>query len=189
MAAPLEDSIREQIRAEILSIDPLDELERLHINETLAWVDSGVGLFRTAKPATPPKHLVSYFAVVDHDHILLVDHKNAELWLPTGGHVEPDEHPRATVVREIQEELGLTPTQPIEAPLMITSAATAARTAGHIDVSLWYVVSGDRAQHLEYDRGEFNSINWFVFDAIPFQRSDPHMQRFIQKLTQKFSAS
>jgi 8-oxo-dGTP pyrophosphatase MutT (NUDIX family) len=189
VASPFEDSIRGQIRAEILSIDPLDELERLHINETLAWVNSGVGLFRTAKPATPPKHLVSYFAVVDHGYILLVDHKNAGLWLPTGGHVEPDEHPRATVVREIQEELGLTPANPIEAPLMITSATTVARTAGHIDVSLWYVVSGDRTQNLEYDRGEFNSINWFAFDAIPFQQSDPHMQRFIQKLTRKFSAS
>ena len=39
--------------------------------------------------ATPPKHLVSSFALVDHDHIILVDHKYAERWLPTGGHVEP----------------------------------------------------------------------------------------------------
>jgi hypothetical protein len=27
----------------------------------------------------PPKHLVSYFAVVDGQHLLLVDHKNAQL--------------------------------------------------------------------------------------------------------------
>ena len=183
------DSIRDQIRAEILSVNPLDELERQHIQDALDWVDSGVELFRIEKPATPLKHLVSYFAVVDHGHILLVDHKNACLWLPTGGHVEPGEHPRATVVREIQEELGLTPTHAIEAPLMVTIATTSARTAGHIDVLLWYVIHGDREQNLEFDQGEFNSINWYSFDAIPFQRSDPHMKRFIQKLTRKFSAS
>jgi hypothetical protein len=31
-----------------------------------------------------PKHLVSYFALVDADHILLIDHKHAQSWLPTG---------------------------------------------------------------------------------------------------------
>lgn len=49
-------------RAEIASIVPLDDLERLHIADALAWVDSGAPLYRTAKPATPPKHLVAYFA-------------------------------------------------------------------------------------------------------------------------------
>ncbi len=186
MVSSFGDSIRSQIRSEILSINPFDELERLHVNDALAWVDSGVGLFRIIKPATPPRHLVSYFAVVDHDHILLVDHKNASLWLPTGGHVEPGEHPRITVAREIQEELGLIPVHAIEKPLMITCTTTTGHTAGHIDVSLWYVVCGNRAQKLEYDQDEFNSIKWFPFGAIPFHRSDPHINRFIQKLTQNF---
>ena len=187
MAVSSQNLIRDQIRAEILSIDPFDELESLHLNDALAWVDSGVGLFRIIKPATPSKHLVSYFAVVENNHILLVDHKNAGLWLPTGGHVEPDEHPRATVARELQEELGITAAHAIEAPLMITCATTTGNRAGHLDVSLWYVIYGNRAQKFEYDQSEFNSINWFAFDAIPFHRSDPHMNRFIQKLTQKLS--
>ena len=100
--------IRELIRTELAAIEPLDALEAEHLADALAWVDSGVDLFRVAKPATPPKHLVSYFAVVDADQILLVDHKNARLWLPAGGHVELGEHPRATVVRELEEELGFT---------------------------------------------------------------------------------
>ncbi|MFI5343447.1 MAG: NUDIX domain-containing protein [Chlamydiales bacterium] len=37
----------------------------------------------------------------------LVDHKKANLWLPAGGHVEPNEHPRETVKREILEELSI----------------------------------------------------------------------------------
>ena len=39
--------------------------------------------------------------------MLLVDHRNAKLWLPTGGHVERDEHPWRTVEREAAEEPGI----------------------------------------------------------------------------------
>jgi ADP-ribose pyrophosphatase YjhB (NUDIX family) len=116
--------MRAAIRRELESINPLDALERQHRSEALAWVDSGAPLFRTAKPATPPQHLVSYFAVIDGDSILLVDHKNAQLWLPPGGHVEVDEHPRDTVGREVREELGFTPAHAIEAPLMVTCTTT-----------------------------------------------------------------
>src|SRR5687767_6375732 len=91
--------MRAVVRAELEAIVPFDALESEHLSDALDWVDSGAELFRVAQPATPPKHLVSYFAVVDSEHILLVDHKNAQLWLPAGGHVEPLEHPRATVER------------------------------------------------------------------------------------------
>ncbi|HTE47080.1 MAG TPA: NUDIX hydrolase [Gemmatimonadaceae bacterium] len=174
--------MRELIRSELTGIEPLDVLEHTHLTDALAWVDSGADIFRVAKPATPPKHLVSYFAVVDADRILLVDHKNAGLWLPTGGHVEMDEHPRATVVRELEEELGLRAEHEIEAPLMITCTTTVGATAGHTDVSLWYVVRGNCAQELTFDETEFNAVRWFQFAQVPFERSDPHLRRFIRKL-------
>jgi hypothetical protein len=34
----------------------------------------------------------------------------------------------------------------------------------------------------DYDSREFNSIQWFGFDEIPYDRADPHMQRFVNKL-------
>lgn len=174
--------MRESIRAELNAIVPLDALERQYLADALAWVKSGVELCRVAKPATPPVHLVSYFAVVDADHLLLVDHRNAQLWLPTGGHVEPGEHPRDTVLRELAEELGLVPALPVAAPLMVTRTTTVGRTAGHTDVSLWYVVHASREQPLAFDREEFDAVRWFGFDEVPFERSDPHMERFIAKL-------
>lgn len=175
---------RQHIRNEIASIAPLDPLEAQHQADALAWVDSGIELIRQAKPATPPKHLVSYFAVVDADgqHILLVDHKNAQLWLPAGGHVEPEEHPRETVARELQEELGFAAAHDIGPPRMITCTGTVGLTAGHTDVSLWYVVHAKRSQAIRFDAGEFNAVQWFAFGDIPLARSDPHMGRFIDKL-------
>lgn len=173
---------RAVIRRELESIRPLDALERQHKSEALAWVDSGAPLFRTAKPATPPRHLVSYFAVVDGESILLVDHKNAQLWLPPGGHVEQGEHPRDTVARELREELGFAPAHEIAEPLMLTCTTTVGLTSGHTDVSLWYVVFAARSQAMAYDAQEFDSIKWFGFSEAPLDRSDPHLERFIRKL-------
>ena len=175
--------MRNGIQGELLAITPHDDLERLHLQDALAWVESGAPLFRVEKPAVPFKHLVCYFALVDGAHILLVDHKNAQLWLPTGGHVEPDEHPRATVVRELKEELSLAVTSSqIGPPLMITVAETVGLSAGHIDVSLWYFVIFDRNVRIVFDPIEFYDAKWFPFAEVPFQRTDPHLHRFLDKL-------
>jgi 8-oxo-dGTP diphosphatase len=173
---------RAAIRREVASIQPFDEQEEIHRIDALAWIDSGAPLFRTAKPATPAKHLVSYFAVVDRHEILLVDHKSAQLWLPPGGHVEPEEHPRETVQRELLEELGFAAGHEISEPLMVTCTTTVGLTSGHIDVSLWYVVTAARTQRINYDEHEFVGIRWFRFSDVPFHRSDPHLARFLGKL-------
>ena len=174
------------MRTELSAIIAADAIEQAHLDDAIAWVDSGAPLFRVSKPATPPKHLVSYFALVDSDQILLVDHKNAKLWLPTGGHVEPDEDPRFTVVRELKEELGINiSVDLVGPPRMVTVTETVGLTSGHIDVSLWYVVKGDRFAQLAYDPSEFHEVKWFPFAAAPIQRSDPHLVRFLAKLSNK----
>lgn len=174
--------MRAAIRSEVASIQPFDEQEASHQRDALAWIDSGAPLFRILKPATPPRHLVSYFAVIDGREILLVDHKSAQLWLPPGGHVEPGEHPRDTVQRELREELGLAAGHDIAEPLMITCTTTVGLTAGHIDVSLWYVIKAARTQPVTYDEHEFAGIRWFPYSNVPFYRSDPHLARFLAKL-------
>jgi len=175
-------TIRAAIRDEVVSIQPFDELEAIYQADALAWIDSGALLFRSGKPATPPKHLVSYFAVVDGDNVLLVDHRSAQLWLPPGGHVEPGEHPRETVVRELFEELKVVPKHEITEPLMVTCTTTVGLAAGHVDVSLWYVVMADRNQSIQFDRQEFAGVRWFPFQEAPLHRCDPHMERFLAKL-------
>jgi 8-oxo-dGTP pyrophosphatase MutT (NUDIX family) len=184
--------VRGEIREEVLGISGWDAVEVGHRADVLAWLDSGVEVFRLRKPDVPAKHLVAYFVVVDPERrsLLLGDHIDAQLWLPTGGHVEPGEHPRRTVVREAREELG------IDAeflgddprPLFVTVTETGGISAGHTDVSLWYLVRGDAgadAHDLVFDPAEFNAIGWFTFDevlATDPARFDPHMHRFTAKL-------
>ncbi len=168
----------------VRAIPPGDALEQTHIATTLAWIASGAPLCRTHKPATPPLHLVAYFVLFDSaaQHLLLVDHRKAGLWLPSGGHVEPDEHPAATVERELWEELQLESRLFFPQPIFLTVTQTVGATAGHTDVSLWYVLRGDCQQLLHYDREEFHQVAWFPLDRLPHERTDPHMARFVQKL-------
>ncbi|HTE22572.1 MAG TPA: NUDIX domain-containing protein [Candidatus Limnocylindria bacterium] len=175
----------------VQDIPAFDELERQHIADIVSWIGSRTNIYRIAKPDKPPKHLVSYFVLIDPDHesLLLADHIKAQLWLPSGGHVEVGEHPKDTVIREAEEELG----QPAiflrnnDKPFFATVTQTVGLTAGHTDVSLWYLIRGSTDDHINFDRGEFNDVAWFTFKEILESSPvifDPHMQRFTAKLIQ-----
>jgi 8-oxo-dGTP pyrophosphatase MutT (NUDIX family) len=179
--------LRNAIRNLVSSIAPIDDLEKDHLAFVLSWIDTGTELFRIHKPANPPIHLVSYFLVFDPDNssILLVDHKNAGLWLPSGGHVEKDEHPRDTVLRECTEELGIEADFIWDEPYFLTVTQTVGTVEEHTDVSFWYLLKGRSTQSLNFDREEFHGIKWFTLNEIPYERTDPHMKRCMDKLAQR----
>jgi 8-oxo-dGTP diphosphatase len=181
--------MRRLVRSEIEKVKPSDEIEKNHIADALNWIDSGAEIFRIAKPDKPPKHLVSYFVVIDKKNksILLVDHINAQLWLPTGGHVAVNEDPKKTVEREAVEELGKRAVylDKKNFPFFITETVTVGISAGHTDVCLWYLIEGDVKEELRYGKEEFNSVRWFTFDEVantPASKLQPDMPRFMRKL-------
>ncbi|WP_412748719.1 NUDIX hydrolase [Krasilnikovia sp. M28-CT-15] len=175
----------------VWQLQPIDELEDAHRRQTLQWLRCTDDVFRRIKPAVPPQHLVSYVVPVDpvDGSILLVDHVNAGLWLPPGGHVEVDEHPAQTAQREVHEELGLIADQHelAERPLFLTVTRTVGMDAGHTDVSLWFVLSCPREQALTPDQGEFHRVRWWTpaeLRTADTSRFDPHLPRFLGKLEQ-----
>lgn len=102
--------------------------------------------------------------------------------MPAGGHVEMDEDPKETVIRECFEELKIQPDFWRKNPVFLTSTVTVGLTAGHTDVSLWYVLKGRYQNNYVFDHDEFNAIRWFDFDNIPLGNSELHLLRFINKL-------
>ncbi len=183
---------RQTVKVAINKIEPFDALEREHIQDVLVWLDGDQPVFRVSKPDSPPKHLVSYFILYDEakQSLMLIDHIKATLWLPTGGHVDIDEDPKQTVLREANEELKIkasfdTPFG--DKPFFITVTQTK-NVGTHTDVSLWYVIRGDVNSKLNFDAGEMNSYKWFYIDEIlttDINELDPHMHRFTKKLKQR----
>jgi 8-oxo-dGTP diphosphatase len=178
--------MREEVLELIRQIRPFDEAEREHKEDAVRWINSGVEIFRIAKPDVPPKHLVAYFVLIDRARgkVLLVDHIKAGLWLPAGGHVELNENPKDTVGREIQEELKTGADFISEKPFFITQAVTVNLNAGHTDVSLWYVLSGSAEVAIDYDPRELKGYKWFAYEELldtPIAKLDPHLHRFLNK--------
>ena len=170
----------------ISAIPPGDELEARHRAETLAWLESTDDVFRRAKPATPPRHLVSYVVptVPTDGATLLVAHRNAGLWLPPGGHVEPDEDPALTARRELSEELGLPGDGVSATPAFLTVTETVGIDSGHTDVSLWFIAEIARDAALTPDAGEFADVRWWSrpeIKAADPAAFDPHLGRFLKK--------
>jgi 8-oxo-dGTP diphosphatase len=183
----MRDSV-EAVYELVKGIVPVDQLEQDHIVDTLEWLERTDDVFRRSKPALPPRHLVSYVALLDHrnSEILLVDHVNAGLFLPPGGHVEPDEHPLATARRECREELGIEASFPGHRPkpAFVTVTRTVGADNGHTDVSLWFISEGWRGMQLSLDEVEFRSARWWSrgeITAAGKEQFDPHLERFLAK--------
>ena len=54
------------------------------------------------------RHFTVSGFVAEGDRTLLHWHKKLQIWLPPGGHIDPDEDPVQAVVREVLEETGIT---------------------------------------------------------------------------------
>ncbi|MFD3704485.1 NUDIX hydrolase [Nocardia sp. NPDC058658] len=170
----------------VIAMEPFDDLEQQHIEQTLRWLGGTTDIYRRIPPATPSPHLVSYVVVVDPDErgIYLGLHRKSGLRLPMGGHVDPFEQPLAAARREGREELGVDLSFDVvgDRPLFLTVTPTVGKTAGHVDVSLWFVARGDRADQYGLDPDEFVDGCWWDLDPHGLPESDPHLGRFIRKL-------
>ena len=175
----------------VSGIQPTDDLGREHSRNALSWLAGTDDIFRRVKPLTPSPHLVSYFLLVDRPagRVLLCDHRLSGLWLPTGGHVEPGEHPLDTVRREAVEELGVA-AQPDAAfgdkPFFLTMTETVGPPAmRHVDVSLWFALAGRVGQPLHPDQREFAGVRWWTVQELCQRGLDgfePHMLRALDTL-------
>ncbi|MEU9875992.1 NUDIX hydrolase [Streptomyces phaeochromogenes] len=181
--------LRARLTSLLEGVRPWDEQERAHLAEAVEWVAGGAPLYRVRKPDVPPVHLVSYFVVLDEKRgeLLLVAHRKAGLWLPSGGHVEPMEDPWDTVVRECREELCIAAVPSVVAgrePFFLTVTQTRGQ-GRHTDVSLWYVLEAEVGSVVAFDEDEFSAIKWLSLSQVlaePEDTLDPHMHRFTSKL-------
>lgn len=183
------------VRDLVAGLVPFDDHEAADRDDVLAWIDGGADLYRRVPPDVPPKHLVTYFPPYHEptDRVFLVDHRKAGRLLPPG-HVEPGEHPWATVVREAGEELQAFavahPLWPDGRPLFVTVTCTVGAGV-HTDVTLWFLLALNPATLVRPDRGEFTGWGWYPRTQVaawPAGRADPELPRFLGKIGQRFAA-
>lgn len=114
--------------------------------------------------------------IVHQDKVLLIDHREQKKWLPIGGHIELDEDPEQALMREVEEESGLTQIEilseksalvrencaekdwkPLYRPAFL-DIHTISKTHRHINLSYIAMSSTDRVRLAER---EHHAIRWF----------------------------
>jgi ADP-ribose pyrophosphatase YjhB (NUDIX family) len=181
--------LRTIIRNLIANIEPFNDKEKFHQADILTWIDSGAEIFRIEKHNVPDRHLAAFGAVIDPDasEILLCDHKNAGGWVPTGGHVDYNEDPRQTVLRETVEELGFHAPLLFDEPVYIDQQTHNLPERGimHTDVTFWFALKGDVRTPITFDKNEFYGVGWFPLDSLPENLPNENLMDFIAKLRLK----
>jgi 8-oxo-dGTP diphosphatase len=135
-------------------------------------------------------HEVVAALIIQSKRILLGQRSSTRKFYPNvwdvfGGHVEPGEHPHKTLIRELQEELGITPTEwnyeeTIEASLPEREGAPWEQLKLHL-----YLVTAWLGEPANLQLHEHNSIRWFSLDqAVQLNLAHPaYPQLFAQYLS------
>ena len=100
------------------------------------------------------------------------------VWDVFGGHIEESEQPEQTLVRELQEELGITPTQWIELETIRDSVAARNQMAAHELLVHVFCVTEWTGSPSNRQMEEHTDIQWFWYaEAIRLHLAHPDYPR------------
>ncbi len=132
------------------------------------------------------RHFTATCYVVCDGATALHDHKRLDMWLPPGGHVDRDELPHRTALRETREETGLDPAL-VADPESITSETVRSLpqprhvqladinrhdgAVGHQHVDLVYYARVD-SRDIDPGAGEVPAEDWRWFSRSDLRAAD-----------------
>jgi len=114
--------------------------------------------------------------LVHNKKVLLIHQKKLNKWLPPGGHIEPNETPDQTVVRELQEEVGIPVTlsqkqalangEEIREQCALPFYANVHSVGDHDHYCLFYLCTTTHPEQLTLEKRAINEARWFTAEDI-----------------------
>ena len=128
-----------------------------------------------------PGHITGSGIVIQNQEILLIHHRYIKEWFQPGGHVDPNELPLQTAIRELEEETGWTTTpsslHPLEIPLDIDVHLIPANPIKgepeHLHIDFAYLLE----PIAEGTASDPETVAWFALEDC----TAPRLSRCIQK--------
>lgn len=93
-------------------------------------------------------------------------HKKSGMWIPPGGHIDRDEGPLDTVVREFEEELSYKITPDRATLFQITMIDITNRPDCTRHLGFGFRIDMPEKVDFDYDRGEFYEARWFTISEF-----------------------
>ena len=124
-------------------------------------------------------HYIVAGLIVKSDRILL-GHRSEQrafypnVWDVFGGHMEPGEQPEETLVRELQEEVGITPTQWTDLETIVQAVPGGDGNPSDELICRLYCVTSWVGTPVNWQPHEHSAIQWFSYaQAIQLDLADP----------------
>jgi 8-oxo-dGTP pyrophosphatase MutT (NUDIX family) len=162
---------------------PANELERAHVQEVMAFIQSQDNPFY---PQLPAGHITVSSILMDQkqQNILFHYHQKLDRWLQFGGHVEPDQdfNTLQAAIRELMEETGLSVTafsvfgegEPIDVDVHLIPARADFPAHPHHDLRYLFKM----ILPAKFDE---KSFRWIPIEEL-LAWEDASIQRFAQKV-------
>ncbi|KKQ18598.1 MAG: hypothetical protein US31_C0003G0027 [Berkelbacteria bacterium GW2011_GWA1_36_9] len=141
------------------------------------------------------KHFTASALIVDNGKVLLLHHKKLGVWLYPGGHVEKNETPDQTVIREVKEETGLNvgiigekdnnladinaDVSVLNNPYVILCELVGDHY--HNDIVYLCKISDDNRE-IKHNDGESKGISFFSIDELDNIKLFPNFRRLLRKV-------
>jgi 8-oxo-dGTP pyrophosphatase MutT (NUDIX family) len=141
------------------------------------------------------KHFTASALIIDNGKVLLLHHKKLGVWLYPGGHIEKNETPDQTVVREVKEETGLNieiigekdnnladinaDVSVLYNPYIILCELVGNHY--HNDIVYLCKISG-KNREIKQNEGESKDIRFFTMDELNDINLFPNFRRLLEKV-------
>lgn len=124
------------------------------------------------------KHFTASGIIIDEEKVLLVHHKKLDVWLYPGGHIEENENPDETLLREVKEETGLeveiisykdeslSDKKNDVLSLHLPYAFLCELVGDHYHNDLIYLCKVKKKNKLKFDKNESNDIGFFSHEEL-----------------------
>lgn len=183
------DDVVTQVIADVAARQPVDERERVSIEQFLALAPQ---LARPFDIDADPVHVTGSALIVGRRGIVLLRHKRLGIWVQPGGHIDPGETPWEAALREGAEETGM-PLRLLEANERVDRDARPELAhvdvhpggRGHTHLDLRYLLDAGDADPAP-PAGESQEIGWFSWDEAP-ARAEAGMAGVLAMLAARFA--
>lgn len=146
-------------------------------------------LFEVVGETDMEHHLVGAL-IIQSNRILLGKRSSSRAFYPGvwdvfGGHIEQDEQPNQTLVRELQEELGITPIQWMDLETIVESIPGDDNHPPHDLIVYLYCVIAWEGTPTNRQPEEHSTIQWFSYaEAVQLDLADPIYPRLFAQCLQ-----